>query len=370
MVGHVGHTAAPLHTPPPSSPGYSSSSVRAHHVYRDLCTGRSTAQRRGRPARREAREKRRINWCLQKLFGDSVTGHTCKFRGCEQRGLSNCRREHEPRESCVQLCRRGGQCVRGPPAAPATAWAARRAAVHICTPYYLHKQKPRQTRWGNTSKTHNHRQGRRILLELPLPVIQRADLACLQPSGDAVEVESVLFGEGRAGQLCAQTTTPCHRGRRARAHGPNAPTRRTQPVPSRPPSRARPTPNPTPGVTGGASLRDSGRPRWLADCLSMSQRQQRMDAGSEVGRGVRCTLPRRRCIRHSWRTPGWPGTRCLQGQGGGGVGMGVSGGACAFAKGSTARDGGPPLQARHTVWRGLKRRRAGGHRQRSTYTSP
>lgn len=32
-----------------------------------------------------------------------------------------------------------------------------------------------------------------ILLELPVPVIQRADLAGLEPTRDAVEVESVLM---------------------------------------------------------------------------------------------------------------------------------------------------------------------------------
>jgi hypothetical protein len=31
-----------------------------------------------------------------------------------------------------------------------------------------------------------------VLLELPVAVVERADLTCLEPSGDAVEVESVL----------------------------------------------------------------------------------------------------------------------------------------------------------------------------------
>lgn len=31
-----------------------------------------------------------------------------------------------------------------------------------------------------------------ILLELPVPVVERTHLACLQPSGNAMEVESVI----------------------------------------------------------------------------------------------------------------------------------------------------------------------------------
>ena len=32
-----------------------------------------------------------------------------------------------------------------------------------------------------------------VLLELPVTVVERADLTCLEPAGDAVEVEGVLY---------------------------------------------------------------------------------------------------------------------------------------------------------------------------------
>jgi len=39
-----------------------------------------------------------------------------------------------------------------------------------------------------------------VLLEFPVTIIQRADLACLEPARDAVEMEGVLYGVSLSSQ--------------------------------------------------------------------------------------------------------------------------------------------------------------------------